>query len=100
MDSKGGTLNYAGIEIFRQVKKKCFLSYYNSNKTHFQWLLPSKSALVNTSKLVEEHVNEIVPVDLFSMEEGEGIAFTDVPAVFKLLIISYGLEEAAKVGSI
>jgi hypothetical protein len=59
--------------------------------------LPSKSVLVNTSKLVEECANEIVPIDLFSMEEGEGVAFNDVPAVFKLLITSYGLDEAAKV---
>jgi hypothetical protein len=48
-------------------------------------------------KLVEECANDIVPIDVLSTEEGERMVLTDVPVVFKLLITSYGLDEAAKV---
>jgi hypothetical protein len=100
MDQKGRTRNYAGIEVLRQVENQCFMKYYQSTKKPFQSILPFKSALVVIAKVVEEWANEFIPIDKFSTEEGEGVLFRDIPAVMKMLVKAYGLEDAANIRSV
>jgi hypothetical protein len=47
-------------------------------------------------KRIEAFAGEIVPVERFSTPSGEMFKFSDLLAVFRLLIEAYGLSEAAK----
>jgi hypothetical protein len=99
MDKRGGTLNYAAVEVLRDLERSYWVSCGVFKGKRFKAILPSKTDLHRTAKRIEAVADGSVPFSRFSTPSGEGIMF-HVIQIVRLLIKSYGLEEAAKHRSI
>jgi hypothetical protein len=99
MDERGGTLNYAAVEVLRDLERSYWVSCCVFKGRRFKAILPSKTDLHRAAKRIEAVADGIVPFSRFSTPSGEGIKF-HVIQVVRLLITVYGLEEAAKHRSI
>jgi hypothetical protein len=98
-DERGGTLNYAVVEVLRDLERSYWVSCGVLNGKRFKAKLPSKTDLHRAVKRIEAVADGIVTFSRFSTPSGEGIKF-HVIQVVELLIKSYGLEEYAKHRSI
>jgi hypothetical protein len=99
MDERGGTLNYAAVEVLRDLECSYWVSCGVFKGKRFKAILPSKTDLHCAAKRIEAVADGLVSFSPFSTPSGEGIKF-HVIQVVRLFIKSNGLEEAAKHRSI
>jgi hypothetical protein len=92
MDLTGGTLNYEGINVLRNVETKGKRYYRGS-------VLPSPACLKRVAKVVETKAQELCPIEEIQTEWGKGLQFCEARTV-KLVFDSYGLTEKAKTESV
>jgi hypothetical protein len=95
MDERGGTLNYATVEVIRDLERSYWVSCYVFKSKGFKAILLSKTDLHRAAKRIQAVADGIVPFSRFSTPSREGIKFNVIQVVI-LLIKSCGLEEAAK----
>jgi hypothetical protein len=91
MDLSGGSLNFSGIEVLREVES-------NGAKWH-QGILPSRSLLQRMSKKVEQLAHDVAPFNVIDTEHGPSIAF-DREILLKSLLQAHDLWEPGKQRSI
>jgi hypothetical protein len=99
MDERGSTLNYAAVEVLRDLECSYWVSCGVFKGKRFKAILPSKTDLHRATKIIEAVADGIVPFSRFSTPSGEGIKF-NVIQIVRLLIKAYMPEEAAKLISI
>jgi hypothetical protein len=75
MDERGGTLNYAAVELLRDFERSYWVSCGVFKGKRFKAILPSKTDLHRVAKRIEAVADGIVPFSRFSTPSGEGIKF-------------------------
>jgi hypothetical protein len=95
MDERGGTLNYAVVEVLRDLERSYWLPFCVFKGKRFKATFLSKTDLYRAEKRIEAVADGIVPISRLSTPSGEGIKF-NVIHVVRLLIKAHGLEDAAK----
>ncbi len=88
MDLTGGTLNYEGINVLRNVEAKGKRYYRGS-------VLPSPTCLKRAAKIVERKADDICPIEEIQTQWGKGLKFCEARTV-KLVSDSFDLTEKAK----
>jgi hypothetical protein len=90
MDERDGTLNYAAVEVLRDLERSYWLLCGVFKGKRFKAILPSKTDLHRAAKRIEAVHDGIVPFSRFYTPSGEGIKFHVIQVVI-LLIKAYGL---------
>jgi hypothetical protein len=88
----GGTLNYEGINVLRNVESKGKRYYRGS-------VLPSPACLKRVAKVVEREADVICPIQEIQTQWGKGLKFCEARTV-KLVFDSFRLTEKAKRDSV
>jgi hypothetical protein len=85
MDEHGGMLNYAVVQVLRNLERSYWLSCGVFKGKRFKAILPSKTNLHRAAKIIEAVADGIVPLSRFSTPSGKGIKFHVIQFV-RLLI--------------
>jgi hypothetical protein len=87
MDLTGGRLNYAGYELKCDIEHEAMALH---DQLLFHGILPSRSMLRKLGAKVEKAVDEILLVECFQIEMGEGFRFTNVAKNIELVFKAKG----------